>query len=150
MHFLALTIVSVIAQTSNPQLNADLMTVWNGLRAQAATIADKDCSGEIVATFDEAKKIYDQFGLSNQFIDSLLSIQTVAGDIPESQQFRSDFGNMTSNAKVALEQVKSKPTSAATSTPTSYDGNYDYGQNNISGALPASMMALAVAVVACL
>ncbi|KAL2916514.1 hypothetical protein HK105_203947 [Polyrhizophydium stewartii] len=75
---------------------------WNALKTQADSITYTACATQLDDTWSEANAVLMQFGLSNQFIDSLTTLALVAGDIPEAAAFRTSVANLTSTFKSDL------------------------------------------------
>ncbi|KAJ3331020.1 hypothetical protein HDU76_004285 [Blyttiomyces sp. JEL0837] len=69
----------------------DLQETWNELRNYALNVLFDPCSNDIVETLDESNYILLQQGVTREFVESLWYVQTVAGDIPESEEFRSQL-----------------------------------------------------------
>lgn len=83
--------------TVTAQLSDSQYAQWDNLKILADKVADKDCSGEIQASFNMATKIYMEKGLSSEFMQQLAQIQSVSGDIDEAQEFRAALLNSTAS-----------------------------------------------------
>ncbi|KAJ3275026.1 hypothetical protein HDV01_001532 [Terramyces sp. JEL0728] len=122
MQFLSLIVLSVSAQTITNKLNPFESQLWANLSTEAKTISDSACAGEIVAGFKAADGVYAAKGLSDEFVASLKAVQVIAGDVPEAEKFRSDFGNMTALVIKSLADweayLASQTTTSATPTAT--------------------------------
>lgn len=116
MQLLSLFVLSVSAQTITNKLNPFESQLWANLSTEAKTISDSACAGEIVAVFKAADNVYAAKGLSADFVASLKAVQVVAGDIPEAEKFRSDFGNMTALVMKSLADWEAYLASQTTTT----------------------------------
>lgn len=59
------------------------------LEQSARQIPDIPCSSQILMTLNEAEEVFRDKGLSQEFIDALEDVQTVAGDKQVADNFRS-------------------------------------------------------------
>ncbi|KAJ3321492.1 hypothetical protein HDV06_004161 [Boothiomyces sp. JEL0866] len=142
MQLLSLFVLSVSAQSITNKLNPFESQLWANLSTEAKTISDSACAGEIAAIFKAADSVYAAKGLSADFVASLKAVQVVAGDIPEAEKFRSDFGNMTElviksladwEAYLASQTTTTVATSTAAYTNTAAPTN---AKNQTYGAAP--------------
>ncbi|KAI8847728.1 hypothetical protein BC829DRAFT_395753 [Chytridium lagenaria] len=69
----------------------DQVKRWNGLRLRALDISDQTCSDDVLDTLEEAHFVYLEKGLSPAFMDSLLTVSDVSGNITQAGVFRGQF-----------------------------------------------------------
>ncbi|KAI8898885.1 hypothetical protein BC833DRAFT_406279 [Globomyces pollinis-pini] len=129
-----LVLFSAALANTKLQLSAQDMTLWSQLSASVAEINDKDCSGEIAFSFQQAQAVYERYGLSDQFLESLKYVSLVSGDIDEAAGFRNQWTNATvlfghhysllknSTAQVILDKYPAAP--KATQAAGYKDGAY--------------------------
>jgi hypothetical protein len=66
---------------------------WNELRQSAVSVQDSLCSSQLLETLEESGQILVTKGISEDFLESLKSVSTVAGDLPQAEQFRADLAS---------------------------------------------------------
>lgn len=150
---LSFALISLVA-SQTPVLAPALLSSWDSFKTNATQISDKDCSGEIAASFNDAASVLTTFGYSENFISACEKIHVVAGDIPEAATFRDSWktyigqlkGSLpaATSASASTSSDASAPSAAASSTDAATNGEdegYDYG----AGAIISSAESLTMA-----
>eukprot|EP00842_Homolaphlyctis_polyrhiza_P000456 jgi/Hompol1/1410/HPOL_002346-RA len=82
---------------------------WIALRDLAQAVSLSDCSSQILDTYNEADATLMNLGVSTQFIDMMMTVATVAGDVPEAAAFRTRLANVTVEMQLVLKNNQSQP-----------------------------------------
>lgn len=150
----------------------DILSRWSNASLMIASVADKDCSGEIDEAFQSAKALYGEAGITESFVSALDNIMYVAGDIDEAATFRRDFAslitqitdfyqdslektqslsNMTNLESVgsteSLETVDNHTSSGDDNNTTSADNKTETSDIAMSGAISGVISALTMTAV---
>jgi hypothetical protein len=85
--------------------------LYNQLRHSAVSVSDSYCSVDLLATLEEVSVVLAEKGISQDFVDSLSTLQIVSGDLPAAATFRSQ---LKSTILAYEEAIKFNVTDAGT------------------------------------
>lgn len=80
------SVVSCETAVAYESLESSAKQMWQSLLSAAEEIDSHDCFVEVKQTLEESHQLLTCSGVSQQFLDFLPNVKTVAGDLPDTQQ----------------------------------------------------------------